>query len=170
MTKAVVPQSSGHRHSGKGRCAGGWGKRVEVVRTIAPGDHAWSLEILHKKAKRVKFNRTIIVGSKATHHYRNQALYRVSRALGKALNTLGKGFAECRTRQRVHDKKFVGKDLFAECFLSGTLQRLCRVPRQHSAKKSCRDGADNVNGYIAECPTSGHSTKIFFLNSLPSAL
>jgi hypothetical protein len=43
----------------------------------------------------------------------------VSRALGKALNTLGKGFAECRTQQKVHGKKFVGKDLFTECFLSG---------------------------------------------------
>jgi hypothetical protein len=47
------------------------------------------------------------------------ALCRVSRALGKALNTLGKGFVECRTRQRVHDKKFVGKDIFVKCFLSG---------------------------------------------------
>jgi hypothetical protein len=83
-------------------------------------------------------------------HYGNQVLCRVSRALGKALNTLGKGFAECRTQQRVHGKKIVGKDLFVECFLSDTRQRLCQVPRQHSAKKSYRDRADNVNGYFAE--------------------
>jgi hypothetical protein len=33
-------------------------------------------------------------------HYRKRALCWVSEALGKALKTLGKGFAECRTRQR----------------------------------------------------------------------
>jgi hypothetical protein len=38
----------------------------------------------------------------------------VSRALGKALNTLGKGFAECHTRQRAHGKKAVGKAAFSE--------------------------------------------------------
>jgi hypothetical protein len=72
--------------------------------------------------------------------------------------------------------------------LLGTRQRLCRVPRQDSTKKSCRDGGDNVNGYFAECPTAGHSAKKSFLknaecpsarhsaknffkkNSLPSAL
>jgi hypothetical protein len=66
--------------------------------------------------------------SKASIHYRNQALCRVSRALGKALNTLGKGFAECHTRQRAYSKKAVGKAAFAECLLSGIRQRLCRVP------------------------------------------
>jgi hypothetical protein len=75
------------------------------------------------------------------------------------LPSASKGFAECRTQQTVHDKKIIGKDLFTECFLSGTRQRLCRVPRQHSAKKSCHDEADNVNGYFAECPTAGHSAK-----------
>jgi hypothetical protein len=33
-------------------------------------------------------------------HYRKRALCRVPEALGKALKTLGKGFAECDTRQR----------------------------------------------------------------------
>jgi hypothetical protein len=59
--------------------------------------------------------------------YRNQPLCRVSRALGKALNTLGKGFVECHTRQRAHGKEDVGKAVFAECLLSDTRQRLCRV-------------------------------------------
>jgi len=49
-------------------------------------------------------------------------------ALGKAQFTLGKGFAECCTRQRALGKKRVGKDVFAECLLSGTRQSLCRVP------------------------------------------
>jgi hypothetical protein len=34
-------------------------------------------------------------------HYRNQPLRRVPEALGEALKTLGKGFAECNTRQRL---------------------------------------------------------------------
>ena len=38
MTKAAVPQGSGHGRSGKGRCAGGWEERIEVARAIAPGD------------------------------------------------------------------------------------------------------------------------------------
>jgi hypothetical protein len=33
-------------------------------------------------------------------HYQNQSLRRVPEALGEALKTLGKGFAECDTRQR----------------------------------------------------------------------
>jgi hypothetical protein len=33
-------------------------------------------------------------------HYRNRRLCRVPEALDKALKTLGKIFAECRTRQR----------------------------------------------------------------------
>jgi hypothetical protein len=33
-------------------------------------------------------------------HYRKWALCRVPEALGKAPKTLGKGFAECRTRQK----------------------------------------------------------------------
>jgi hypothetical protein len=77
------------------------------------------------------------VGDGSPSHYRNQPLCRVSRALGKAINTLGKGFAECHTRQRAHGKKAVGKAAFAECLLSGTRQRLCRVPdtRQRPNRK-----------------------------------
>jgi len=46
--------------------------------------------------------------------------YWIQAALDKALNTLGKGFAECRTRQRAVGKKPVGKGFFAECHISGT--------------------------------------------------
>jgi len=63
-----------------------------------------------------------------SHHYGRQTLCRVSLALGKGLNTLGKAFAECHTRQRAHGKILAGKGVFAECFLSGTQQRLYRVP------------------------------------------
>ena len=69
MTKAAVPKRSGRRGGGEGSGGAGWcGKeRVEVTRAIAPGDHAPSLEILHRKAKGVKFNRTIVVSGKVTH-------------------------------------------------------------------------------------------------------
>jgi hypothetical protein len=57
-------------------------------------------------------------------------------ALGKAPIALGKGFAECRTRQRALGKEPVGKGFFVECHISGTWQSLCRVPRKHLAKKN----------------------------------
>jgi hypothetical protein len=40
----------------------------------------------------------------------------VSNTLGKGYFTLGKGFAECNTRQRTLGKNFIGKGIFAECF------------------------------------------------------
>jgi hypothetical protein len=75
------------------------------------------------------------------YHYRNQPLRRVPEALGEALKTLGKGFAECNTRQRRLGKQYIGKDFFAEYFFSGTRQRSLPSVRVHSAKKSDRYGA-----------------------------
>jgi hypothetical protein len=74
-------------------------------------------------------------------HYRNQSLCRVPEALGEALKTLGKGFAECDTRQRRLGKQCIGKAFFAECFFSGTRQTSLPSAREHSAKKSGRYGA-----------------------------
>jgi hypothetical protein len=73
-------------------------------------------------------------------HYRKRALCRVPEALGKADKTLGKGFAECRTRQRRLGKQCIGKAFFAEYFFSGTRQRGLPSAREHSAKKSGRYG------------------------------
>ena len=42
---------------------------------------------------------------------------------------LGKGFAECGTRQTALGKKSDGECTFAECFFSGTRQSLCRVSK-----------------------------------------
>jgi hypothetical protein len=50
----------------------------------------------------------------------------VSKTLGKGHFTLGKAFAECKTRQRIFGKHFIGKGFFAEYFFG------------HSAKKSIR--------------------------------
>jgi hypothetical protein len=51
------------------------------------------------------------------YNYRNQALCRVSEALGKAWKTLGEGFAECDTQQRELGELYIGNDFFAEYFL-----------------------------------------------------
>ena len=79
----------------------------------------------------------------------------------KGYITLGKGFAECGTWQSTHGKKLIGKALFAECILSGTQQRLCRVPRGHSAKKNDRHGTGPVDGHFAECQPCRHSANNF---------
>jgi hypothetical protein len=71
-------------------------------------------------------------------HYRNQSLCRVPEVLGEALKTLGKGFAECYTRQRRLGKQCIGKAFFVECFFSGTRQTSLPSAREHSAKKSGR--------------------------------
>jgi hypothetical protein len=58
----------------------------------------------------------------------------VPEALGEDIKTLGKGFAECNTRQRRLGKQYIGKDIFVKYFFSGTRQ----IAREHSAKKSDR--------------------------------
>jgi hypothetical protein len=75
------------------------------------------------------------------YHYRIRRLCRVPEALGKAAKTLGKAFAECRTRQRRLGTQCIGKAFFAECFFSGTQQSGLPSAREHSAKKSSRYGA-----------------------------
>jgi hypothetical protein len=71
-------------------------------------------------------------------HYRNR---RLCQALGKALKTLVKGFAKCRTRQRGLDTQCIGKAFFAEYFFSDTRQSDLPSAIEHSAKKSSRYGA-----------------------------
>ena len=66
-----------------------------------------------------------------------------------------------------------GKGLFAECRMSGTRQRISRVPRRHSAKKSRRDGQVTVTVLLPSA-TRRHSAKkcVFYFfkkNALPSA-
>jgi hypothetical protein len=55
-------------------------------------------------------------------HYRKRVLCRVPEALGKALKTLDKSFAECGTRQRRLGKQCIGKAFFAEYFFSADCQ------------------------------------------------
>jgi hypothetical protein len=74
-------------------------------------------------------------------HYRNRPLCRVPEALGKALKTLGKGFTECRTRQRGLGTQCIGKAFFADYFFSGTRQR-----------KAVVTAPGDRDGVFAECP------------------
>jgi hypothetical protein len=65
ITKAMVPEF-GRRSGEEG--GGDWWKvkRVEGGRAIAPGDHAPGPKVLHRKTKRVKFNKARIIGGEFT--------------------------------------------------------------------------------------------------------
>ena len=75
-------------------------------------------------------------------------------------------FAECNytrqrrlcTRQRTVGISLHGKGFFAECRMSGTRQRIFRVPRRHLAKKSRCDGQVMVMAPLPSA-TRRHSAK-----------
>ena len=101
-------------------------------------------------------------------------LCRVPHTLGKGTHALGKSFAKCNTRQRGSVEPFHGKACFAECQISGTRQRLCRVSSWHSAKdwRPLAEGSRRLNfffNFFAECNTR-QRIFFFFQNSLPSAI
>ena len=122
-------------------------------------------------------------------HYRISKLCRVSVTLGKGQVTLGKVFAECNTRQTTLGKESHGNEDFAECRITGTRQRICRVPwhsvnkprgatpgpalcrvsnGRHSAK-SPRRGPRHVAAlpsaglwHSVKCPRQGAATWLFY--------
>jgi hypothetical protein len=65
--------------------------------------------------------------------------------------TLGKGFTECNTRQRTLGELYIGNGLFAEYFLSGTRQRICRVPFDTRQRKVTVTAPSDDDGSFAEC-------------------
>jgi hypothetical protein len=89
---------------------------------------------------------------KLIRHYRNRRLCRVPEALGKALKTLGKLFAECRTRQRGLDIQCIGKAVFAEYFFSGTRQRGLPSARSTRQRKAAVTVTVDGDGAFAKCP------------------
>ena len=96
-------------------------------------------------------------------HYRTAILCRVSQALSKGLFALGKGFAECCTRQRTLGKEAIGKGLFAEFFSSGTRQRLCRVSgtRQNVNRKKS-EKTQKKNYFLEAHPqANAHPSHVF---------
>jgi hypothetical protein len=89
----------------------------------------------------------------------------VSQTLGKGYFTLGKGFAECNTRQRTLGELYIGNSLFAEYFLSGTRQRICRVPFDTRQRKVTVTTPSDGDGSFAEC-LLWHSAKRLILPSV----
>jgi hypothetical protein len=93
----------------------------------------------------------------------------VSQTHGKGYCTLGKGFAECHTRQRTLGELYIDNSLFAEYFLSGTRQRLCRVSFGARQRKVTVTAPSDGDGSFAEC-VLWHSAKRPILPSVrPSA-
>ena len=68
-------------------------------------------------------------------HYRNRVLCRVSKTLGKGYFTLGKGFAECNTRQITLGKEHSARVLCRVLFFGHSAKTLSSV-KKHSAKKT----------------------------------
>jgi hypothetical protein len=62
----------------------------------------------------------------------------------------------------------LGKD-FAECFLSGTRQRLCRVPNRALGKKNGRDGGRNGDGRLPSVTPRGTRQRAHTLPSVTQA-
>jgi hypothetical protein len=69
----------------------------------------------------------------------------------KPEKTLGEVFAECGTRQRELGEQYIDNRFFAEYFLSGTRQRLCRVPVDTRQRKVVVTVLGNGDGAFAEC-------------------
>ena len=76
MTETAMPKGGGCGEE-RGGVGGGCIEWVEVTGAIAPGDHVPGLQILHRKAKRIKLDGAVIVGCKTTN--RNQILNDVGR-------------------------------------------------------------------------------------------
>jgi hypothetical protein len=90
-------------------------------------------------------------------------------ALGKARKTLGAVFAECDTRQRELSKQYISNDFFTDYFLSGTRQRLCRVPVGTRQRKATVTAPDNGDNTFTECPLI-HSAKKLALCQVSTSL
>jgi hypothetical protein len=84
-------------------------------------------------------------------HYRKRALFRVPEAHGKALKTLGKCFAECRTRQRRLGTQCIDKAFFVEYFFWVLGKKVCRVPGSTRQRKAAVTVIGNGDGVCAEC-------------------
>jgi hypothetical protein len=109
----------------------------------------------------------VCVEAEGVSHYRNRRLYRVPEALGKALKTLGKGFAECRTRQRGLGTQCIVKAFFAEYFFSGRGLPSARGTRQRKAAVTALGDGDDV---FAECPRWHLAKELPLSSAYPTAL
>jgi hypothetical protein len=83
--------------------------------------------------------------------------------LGKEPFALGKGFAECSTRQSPLSKFFLDKGSLPSAFYLDTRQKkkICRVLGAALGKIFSAVAAPAVNSYFDECPTQ-HSVIFFY--------
>ena len=89
--------------------------------------------------------------------------------LGKEPFALGKGFAECSTRQSPLGKIFSTKGLCRVLFiraLGKIKKKICRVLGAALGKIFSAVAAPAVNGYFAECPTQHSAKKNYFFKNL----
>ena len=84
--------------------------------------------------------------------------------LGKEPFALGKGFAECNTRQSPLGKIFLGKGSLPSAFYRGTRQnkKNCLSVWGGTRQNISAVVAPAINGYFAECPTQHSAKKIIF--------
>ena len=120
-------------------CDSAQGRMPQVKLPFLPrGHHPMVAEIKKCKTSQRTISSSIALTQKANEwllaHYSRRVLLPSAIALSKEGFALGKAFVECCTRQRAVGISVHGKCFFAECFLSGTWQSLCRVPEKHSAK------------------------------------
>jgi hypothetical protein len=91
----------------------------------------------------------------------------VPEALGKAAKTLGKAFAECRTRQRRLGTQCIAKAFFAECFSRTLGKEVCRVPESTRQRKAAVTApGDRDSGFVelslpSVCPATLGKGSIF---------
>ena len=86
----------------------------------------------------------------------------------KGQYTLGKTFAEYYSRQRALGKQFIGKDLFAECTLSGTRQRKVAVTASATMMTALSSILSATLGKVAtfaECLDRGTRQSMFLCSS-----
>ena len=68
MTKATMPEGGGGSDQESQTGRSGWRQQmVEIARTIAPGNHAPGVKILHRRTKWIKLDRTITINGKVTN-------------------------------------------------------------------------------------------------------
>jgi hypothetical protein len=91
-------------------------------------------------------------------HYRNRVLCRVSKTLGKGYFTLGKGFAECNTRQIFHRQMVLCRVLFSDTRQRKTLGKLRIEKLKKTAKHflNTRNNSPTLPYYLTRCPIIFH--------------
>ena len=109
VSKSAVPEISGGggEHGGRWCTTWGAGKRVEIPFTVAAKDHTTSLQVLHRKTKSVKLNRTKIISSKFADRQKISNQVRNKKDMIEFKNMTGGRLKRSITRRRNRDRSAV---------------------------------------------------------------